>query len=66
MRLYSGEASGFSGRRINPGERVILDDWRRGQDGKAIAVIEGAHQPPFTGQARNKLHAGPSLNAKCV
>jgi hypothetical protein len=33
----------------NPAEGLVLDDWLRGPDGKAIAIVEGKHQPPFTG-----------------
>ena len=33
----------------NPAEGLILDDWLRGPDGKAIAIVEGNHQPAFTG-----------------
>jgi hypothetical protein len=29
---------------------VILEDWLRGPDGKAIAIVEGAHQQAFTGE----------------
>jgi hypothetical protein len=34
----------------HPEEKVILENWLRGSDGKAIAVVEGAHQPAFTGE----------------
>lgn len=34
----------------NPADGVVLEDWLRQTDGKAIAVVEGAHQPPFTGE----------------
>jgi hypothetical protein len=34
----------------DPADKVVLEDWLRGPDGKAIAVVEGAHQPAFTGQ----------------
>jgi D-arabinan endo alpha-(1,5)-arabinofuranosidase len=33
----------------DPANGVALGDWLRRSDGKAIAVVEGAHQPPFTG-----------------
>jgi hypothetical protein len=33
----------------NPADKVVLEDWLRGPDGKATAVAEGAHQPAFTG-----------------
>jgi hypothetical protein len=33
----------------NPAIGVRLEDWLRGPDGKAIAVVESAHQPAFTG-----------------
>jgi hypothetical protein len=33
----------------NPANGIALEDWLRQPDGKAIAVVEGAHQPPFTG-----------------
>ncbi|MBV9106438.1 MAG: DUF4185 domain-containing protein [Verrucomicrobia bacterium] len=33
----------------SPENGVVLEDWLRGPDGKAIAVVEGDHQPPFTG-----------------
>jgi hypothetical protein len=33
----------------DPGNGIALRHWHHGTDGKAIAVIEGAHQPPFTG-----------------
>jgi Domain of unknown function (DUF4185) len=32
-----------------PADGIELQRWLRGADGRAIAVIEGAHQPPFTG-----------------
>jgi hypothetical protein len=34
----------------HPADRVVLEDWLRGPDGKAIAIVEGAHQPAFTGE----------------
>ena len=34
----------------DPASRVVLEDWLRGPDGKAIAVVEGAHQPAFAGK----------------
>jgi len=34
----------------DPADRVVLEDWLRGPDGKAIAVVEGAHQQAFTGE----------------
>jgi Domain of unknown function (DUF4185) len=33
-----------------PAERLVLDSWLRGPDGKAIAVVEGDHLPAFTGE----------------
>jgi hypothetical protein len=33
----------------DPGNGIALRDWHHGADGKAIAVVEGAHQPAFTG-----------------
>ena len=33
----------------DPADRVVLEDWLRGPDGKAIAIVEGAHQQAFTG-----------------
>ncbi len=33
----------------NPADKVVLEDWLRGPDGRAIAVVEGAHRPAFTG-----------------
>jgi Domain of unknown function (DUF4185) len=33
----------------NPENGLLLEDWLRGTDGKAIAVVEGAHLPAFTG-----------------
>jgi hypothetical protein len=34
----------------NPAGGVVLEDWLRGPDGKAIAIVEGAHQRAFTGE----------------
>jgi Domain of unknown function (DUF4185) len=34
----------------DPADGILLQDWLRGADGKAIAIVEGAHQPPFTGE----------------
>lgn len=34
----------------NPSEKIVLGDWLRGSDGKATAIVEGAHQPAFTGK----------------
>jgi hypothetical protein len=34
----------------DPADRVILEDWLRGPDGKAMAIVEGAHQQAFTGE----------------
>jgi hypothetical protein len=34
----------------DPANGIELSDWLRGPDGKAIAVVEGAHQPAFTGE----------------
>jgi hypothetical protein len=34
----------------NPANKVDLTDWLRGPDGKATAIVEGAHQPAFTGE----------------
>jgi hypothetical protein len=34
----------------NPADGVVLEDWLRQSDGKAVAVVEGAHQPPYTGE----------------
>src|SRR5260370_30578492 len=34
----------------DPADRVVLEDWLRGPDGKAIAVLEGAQQQAFTGE----------------
>ena len=34
----------------DPVNGVALNDWLRGSDGKAIAVVEGAHLPAFTGE----------------
>jgi Domain of unknown function (DUF4185) len=33
----------------DPAGKVVLQDWLRGPDGKAIAVVEGEHQPAFAG-----------------
>ncbi len=34
----------------DPAKKLVLEEWLRGPDGKAIAVAEGAHQPAFTGK----------------
>jgi hypothetical protein len=34
----------------HPASGVVLEDWLRGPDGRAIAIVEGAHQPAFTGE----------------
>jgi hypothetical protein len=34
----------------DPSEKIVLGDWLRGPDGKATAIVEGAHQPAFTGK----------------
>ena len=34
----------------NPSDGLTWDGWYTGDDGKAIAVSEGAHQPAFTGE----------------
>ncbi len=34
----------------HPAGGVVLEDWLRGPDGKAIAIVEGAHEPAFTGE----------------
>jgi hypothetical protein len=34
----------------HPSSGVVLEHWLRGPDGKAIAIVEGAHQPAFTGE----------------
>jgi hypothetical protein len=34
----------------HPANGVVLEDWLRGPDGKAIAIVEGAHQLAFTGE----------------
>jgi hypothetical protein len=31
-----------------PAGGVVLENWLRGPDGKAIAIVERAHQPDFT------------------
>lgn len=33
----------------DPREGICIEDWRCGPDGKAVAIVEGAHQPAFTG-----------------
>jgi hypothetical protein len=33
----------------DPAGKVVLEDWLRGPDGKAKAVVEGEHQAAFTG-----------------
>jgi hypothetical protein len=35
----------------DPENGVRLTDWLRGSDGHAIAIVQGAHQPPFAGEA---------------
>jgi hypothetical protein len=34
----------------NPSEKIVLGDWLRGSDGQATAIVEGTHQPAFTGK----------------
>jgi len=33
-----------------PSDKIVLRDWLRGPDGKATAIVEGAHEPAFTGK----------------
>jgi D-arabinan endo alpha-(1,5)-arabinofuranosidase len=35
----------------DPENGVRLTDWLRGSDGRAIAIVQGAHQPPFASEA---------------
>ena len=35
---------------LNPADGVLWDGWYSGDDGRAIAVSEGAHEPAFTGE----------------
>jgi hypothetical protein len=34
----------------NPENGVKLIDWLHGSDGRAIAIVQGAHEPPFAGE----------------
>lgn len=34
----------------NPSDGVVMEDWLKDGDGRAIAAIEGRHEPPFTGE----------------
>ncbi len=34
----------------NPADKVVLQDWLSGPDGKATPVVEGAHQAAYTGE----------------
>jgi hypothetical protein len=34
----------------DPSDGVVIDNWLTDKDGRAIAAIEGRHEPPFTGE----------------
>jgi hypothetical protein len=34
----------------DPSNGIVIEGWLTGPNGNAVAVTEGAHQPPFTGQ----------------
>jgi len=36
---------------LNPTQGIKLTDWRRGTDGRSVAIVQGAHQPAFAGPA---------------
>ncbi|HET9376956.1 MAG TPA: DUF4185 domain-containing protein [Chthoniobacterales bacterium] len=38
----------------DPEYGVRLTDWLRGSDGRAIAIVQGAHQPPFASERRDQ------------
>jgi hypothetical protein len=34
----------------DPSDGVVIEDWLTDEDGRAIAAIEGRHEPPFSGE----------------
>jgi Domain of unknown function (DUF4185) len=34
---------------LDPSKGITIEHWLVGPDGKAVAIVEGAHQPPLTG-----------------
>jgi D-arabinan endo alpha-(1,5)-arabinofuranosidase len=45
----------------NPENGIRLTDWLRGSDGHAIAIVQGAHQPPFASETSEQTKIPTSM-----